>query len=176
MLFTNHGLLGETLKQAGLISDLQIKTVLEDRKYSNHLRVGEIMALRGWIDQKTADFFAEEWYDLVNQAEKQPLGYYLVKSGLLTDQQIDSILQEQQKIWVKFGSVAILQGILTQETLDFFVGHLYPLELLDSPLIGKKIEPKKSILVVDDHHTSKNFSEPEPQVKDVDDDDIPWID
>ena len=89
MVYTHERLLGETLKQAGLISDLQIQTVLEDRKYSHHLRVGEIMALRGWIRQKTADFFAEEWHHLINQSKKYPLGYYLEKSNLLTDKQIN---------------------------------------------------------------------------------------
>ncbi|MEO1466122.1 MAG: hypothetical protein AAFR89_07810, partial [Cyanobacteria bacterium J06633_1] len=135
---TNSNLLGETLYQAGLISNTQIETALADRQDSSYLRVGEIMALRGWIEQKTADFFAEEWHILLNQAEKHPLGYYLERSGLLTQEQTESILEEQKKIWVKFGSVAVLQGILAQETVDFFLNNLFPLESLDSALIGKK--------------------------------------
>ncbi|MGL6344538.1 MAG: hypothetical protein ACRC80_35985, partial [Waterburya sp.] len=111
-------LLGEILEQAGLVSDEQIQIALAERREIHHLRVGEIMALRGWINQRTADFFADEWCNLVNQTEKQLLGYYLEQSGLLTKQQINSILEEQQKIWVKFGAIAVLQGRLTKETVD----------------------------------------------------------
>lgn len=173
MTFNNSNLLGETLYQAGLISDLQRAIALEDRRDSNYLRVGEIMALRGWIKQETADFFAEEWHVLLNQTEKYPLGYYLEKSGLLTQQQIDLILEEQNKIWVKFGSVAVLQGILAQDTVDFFLSKLFPLESLDSPLMGKKnIAPIIDLAAKEE----PVVGEPQPELKqEVDLDDIPWI-
>jgi len=144
MKINQNQLLGETLKKAGLINDSQLQTALEARQYTTHLRVGEIMALSGWIEQKTANFFAEEWHNFLERTERKPIGYYLERSGLLTAEQIDSILAEQKKIWLKFGSVAVLQGSIEQETVDFFIFHLFPSKLLDSPLIGKKkIVPAK---------------------------------
>jgi hypothetical protein len=174
---TEKKLLGETLEQAGLVSDEQIQTALAEGQKSQNLRVGEILALRGWIEQSTADFFADEWYNLVNQNEKQLFGYYLEKSGLLTQQQTASILKEQQKIWVRFGAIAVLQGLLTQETVNFFLEHLFPLELLDSPFIGKKITAPVSKPVV--LKTTSISQPPEPRTivssSKIDDDDIPWI-
>ncbi len=166
-------LLGETLQKAGLISDSQIQVALVDREYNQELRLGEILAIRGWLEPQTADFFADEWQFLLQQKNKYPLGYYLEKSGLLTSEQISSILQEQNKIWLKFGSVAIIQGLIKQNTLDFFLDNLFPLSLSCSPQIGKKnslnfnnLETNKSEI------KDKSIAEK----SDIDYDDIPWID
>ena len=174
--FTNSPLLGETLQQAGLISSSQIQVALVDREYSQDLRVGEIMALRGWIEQKTADFFADEWQSFIDQPEKYRLGYYFEKSGLLTEKQVCSILEEQAKIWVKFGSVAILQGILKQKTVDFFLANLFPTAIAESSLISKKNlesfpSPELQQLELKNDQVAQENSAAE-----IDYDDIPWID
>ena len=146
MVFTNNKLLGETLQQAGLITNSQIQVALVDREYNQELRIGEILAIRGWIEQQTADFFADEWQLLLEQQNKYPLGYYLEKSGLLTTGEIDLVLQEQKKIWVKFGSVAVLKGLLEQNTLDFFLNSLFPLRSAESPFVTKKSIQKSNKL------------------------------
>lgn len=166
-------LLGETLQKAGLISDSQIQVALVDREYNQELRLGEILAIRGWLEPQTANFFADEWQFLLQQQNKYPLGYYLEKSGLLTPGQISSILQEQKKIWLKFGSVAIIQGLLKQNTLDFFLDNLFPLSSLCSPQIGKKNSPKINSL---EDNKSKVKDESMEKNPDIDYDDIPWID
>ena len=130
--------LGEILKTAGLVSDAQIQVALIDRQYNQDLRLGEILALRGWIEQQTADFFVEEWHYAIEQPNKYPLGYYLEKSGLLTKKQINSILEEQKQLWIKFGEVAILQGLVEKTTVDFFLNNLCPAALLESPFINKR--------------------------------------
>ncbi|MFM2311857.1 MAG: hypothetical protein RLZZ04_1133 [Cyanobacteriota bacterium] len=179
MLSTNklpqNKLLGEVLEQAGLVSDEQIQIALAERRESHNLRVGEILALRGWIDQRTADFFADEWGNLVNQTEKQLLGYYLEKSGLLTKQQTNSILEEQKRIWVKFGVIAVLQGRLSQETVDFFLEHLFPLELFESPLIGRKVNQQATESTAKATTSAPQLLEQQSSSPQVDDDDIPWI-
>ena len=172
MVFTNRLRLGETLKQAGLINDRQVQTALADRQQTKHLRVGEIMAIRGWIDRQTANFFAEEWHSLISQINKEPIGYYLKRAGLLTDSQTKLILEEQKQIWVKFGSVAVLQGLVKQKTIDFFLDNLFPLEALDSPLIGKKEEHvEKKVISVREIERKE-----ESEAQKIDYDDIPWID
>lgn len=160
MVSTNIELLGATLQKAGLISDSQIQVALVDREYNQELRLGEILAIRGWIEPQTADFFAEEWQLLLEQQNKYPLGFYLEKSGLLTPEQIALILQEQKKLWLKFGSVAMLQGLIKQNTLDFFLNNLFSLSSSSSPQIGKK----------NDSQVDYKIDETE-----IDYDDIPWI-
>ncbi|NJL52514.1 MAG: hypothetical protein HC930_10385 [Hydrococcus sp. SU_1_0] len=168
-------LLGEILEQAGLVSDEQIQIALAERRESHNLRVGEILALRGWIEQRTADFFADEWCNLVNQPEKQLFGYYLEKSGLLTKQETNSILEEQKRIWVKFGAIAVLQGLLTKETVDFFLEHLFPLELLESSLIGRKINQQATKITAQVANSAQKLPEQQSSFPQADDDDIPWI-
>lgn len=168
-------LLGETLQNAGLISNSQIQVVLADQEYAYDLRVGEIMALRGWIEQRTADFFADDWQHLIKRTEKYRLGYYFEKSGLLTEQQIYSILAEQEKIWVKFGSVAILQGLVKQKTVDFFLTSLFPLALKESSLKSRGNQLPLANLELDSSQLDKSEIA-ESNSKSNDDDDIPWID
>ncbi|WP_253274184.1 hypothetical protein [Myxosarcina sp. GI1] len=118
--------LGEILQDAGLVTDSQIKVALFDQKNYQDLRVGEILAMRGWIEQTTADFFGEQWLDFVNQQQKHPLGYYLKQAGLLTEEDIKLILCEQKKIALRFGSTAVMKGLLKQQTIDFFLKSLFP--------------------------------------------------
>lgn len=162
--FTNAQPLGKILQTAGLISDAQIQVALIDRQYNQDLRVGEILAIRGWIEQQTADFFAEEWQLLVQKPDKYPLGYYLERSGLLTTKQINSILKEQKQLWIKFGSVAIIQGLLDKTTVDFFLNNLFPHALLESHFIGRR-NSGQPIATVECSSTIPTDLE-----------DIPWID
>ena len=118
--------LGETLKDAGLISTPQIEVALHDHQYYQDMRLGEILASRGWIKQETADFFAEEWVNLINQRAKHPLGFYFKKASLLNDTQIRSILEEQRQNLLRFGSTAVIKGFLKQSTVDFFLENLFP--------------------------------------------------
>ena len=117
--------LGEILKDAGLITAPQIEVALHDRIYYPNMRIGEILALRGWIKPDTADFFVEEWWKLINKEQQYPLGVYFKKAGLLTEEQIKLILQEQNNTSLRFGATAVLQGLLKQETVDFFLKHLH---------------------------------------------------
>lgn len=161
----NSELLGQTLKKAGLVSFSQIQVALSDQEYNQSLLIGEILALRGWIEQPTADFFADEWHPLVEQLNKYPLGYYLVKSGLLTGEQTYLILEEQKQLWIKFGSIAIIKGLITQDTLNFFLDALFPGTSSDPPAIGAK-----SAKLEQEVNTRSQYE------VEIDYEDIPWID
>ncbi len=52
----SHKLLGQLLKEAGLLTDQQIELALFDQSTSG-LRFGEILVRRGWIKQQTLDYF-----------------------------------------------------------------------------------------------------------------------
>jgi tetratricopeptide (TPR) repeat protein len=116
--------LGLVLQTAGLVSPEQVQIALKERLSSSNDRLGEIIARRGWITQQTADFFAEKWPQLLTQRLQQPLGQYLKAANLINDSQIKTILQEQLTSDLKFGESAVIKGIISQTTLDFFIEQL----------------------------------------------------
>ncbi|NJK49179.1 hypothetical protein HC931_14245 [Candidatus Gracilibacteria bacterium] len=52
--------MGELLEDAGLVSPAQIEIALQDQTIYADMRIGEILALRGWLKQETADFFVDK--------------------------------------------------------------------------------------------------------------------
>ena len=118
--------LGEILIEAGLITANQIEFALQLQSSSN-LKVGEILASHKWVKQQTADFFAEEWSKLINQKDKKPLVYYFRRAGLLDEQQIAKLLQDQQQQSKpsRFHRLAVRRGYINQITVDFFLAHIF---------------------------------------------------
>lgn len=118
--------LGEILIEAGLITASQIEFALQLQSESN-LRVGEILASHNWIEQKTADFFAEKWEKLLKQKQKKPLIYYFRSAGLLDEQQIAILIREQKKQLKpkRFHRLAVEKGYIKQITVDFFLANIF---------------------------------------------------
>ena len=46
------------------------------------------------------------------------MGDYLIKKGLITKEQFKDLLNEQQKVRVKLGLIAVAEGLMTQEEAD----------------------------------------------------------
>lgn len=128
--------LGMILQEADLVSLSRIELALQAQTQHPHLRLGDILAMCDWIKPKTADFFAQDWSNVVQQHCKEPLGYYLKQAALLNEEQIETILTEQRETGIRFGTVAVLQGFLKSTTLDFFLMYLFPDELDVSPFIN----------------------------------------
>lgn len=118
--------LGEILIEAGLITASQIELALQIQSTS-HLRIGEILASHNWIEQQTADFFVEKWSEILQQKQKKPLVYYFRLAGLLTEQQIASLIREQkqQAKPKRFHRLAVERGYLKQITVDFFLANIF---------------------------------------------------
>jgi hypothetical protein len=133
--------IGNVLKQAGLISDAQLEVALREQSAYSDLRLGEICALHGWLDQQTADFFAEVWPRLLRESKDKTLGYYLKTAALLDEQQMTMILKEQSQTGMRIGAIAVLRGWLKQSTLDFFLKYLAPTERSESPFMRKPKKP-----------------------------------
>lgn len=187
-----HQRLGELLHKAHLISQSQIDVALHDQQQRMDLRFGEILALRGWLKQETADFFAEQWQMLLKESSKDVLGSYLQQAGLLDEAQVAAILKEQQQSGYRFGSLAVLHGWLKQQTLDFFLESLYPGKKSEQPFIQRsrsQIQRKKSPkhgqkapqkneqpapLFI--HVADSADSSPQDSAAQKDDATIPWID
>lgn len=138
--------LGEVLQQAGLVSTRQLEHALEQQKLiNNKLRIGEILAIQEIIDSKTANFFAKQWSKLIVDQPQQPIGQYFQQAGLLSEQQIQAILDEQNYTNSKFGELAIAKGWLKQDTVNFFLRYLKPESLTEAELMIFKDE--KSVMM-----------------------------
>jgi tetratricopeptide (TPR) repeat protein len=135
--------LGLVLQKAGLVSPEQIQIALQARTNLPHHRFGEILAEKGWIKPETANFFAEQWPKLVDRAETKPLGQYLKAAGLMDEAQIRTIVREQKTTGLKFGTCAVVKGIISQTTLDFFLEQL---ELIKRERLRTSLQPETAYL------------------------------
>ena len=125
--------LDRVLKQAGLISTLQLDLALKEQSLNRQMSLGEILASKGWIKKETVEFFVNCLPNLMHKKQKEPLGYYLKQAGLLSDNQVKYILslQNQEHGWIRFGKLAVINNLLKQETLDFFLGNVCNKSYLD---------------------------------------------
>ena len=137
--------IGEILQEADLISIPQLEVALRDRVYNQDLRLGEILALRGWIKQDTADFFVQEWFKVINRRVEHPIGFYLKQAGLLEEQDVERILSLQHKHSLRFGDTAVKQGLIKSNTVNFFLQNLFPSQLYDSRKAALDIQQEDKI-------------------------------
>ena len=99
---TNHWLeqqkkaLGEILQEAGLVSPYQVQSALLNQVTHPDLRIGEILAQQELIKPETADFFVQNWSNVILEPEKNALGYYLRRAGILNSAQIELVLAQQR--------------------------------------------------------------------------------
>ena len=137
--------LGEILQAAGLLSAAQIEVAIYEQSLYPNLKIGEIFALRNWLKQETADFFAEKWFYLVKEQQKKNLGYYLQQAGLLNEQEVQHLLafQKQQVVWLRLGQLAVDHGYLHGQTLDFLLEELSLKASINKIYRGKKARGEK---------------------------------
>jgi tetratricopeptide (TPR) repeat protein len=117
--------IGERLQAAGLIAAEQVDKILSYQHQHRHLRFGEIATMWGWLKPETVDFFVEQLPKLTREKRKKPLGQYLKSAALLNDFQIRMILEQQKSgKGLRFGQIAVRQGWVQQETIDFFLEYI----------------------------------------------------
>lgn len=127
--------IGIILQEAKLITPGQLEVALYEQKQFEML-LGEILSHHGWISQETADFFVDRWPAIARDPLRQPIGYYLKLAHLLDQEQIERILAAQQQLGGRFGSIAVLNGWLKEETIDFFVRTITDRQGISSPSLG----------------------------------------
>lgn len=115
--------LGEALQRAGLITREQIDEALIAQSQTPNKRIGDILVERGAIARETADFFAEPMSALGQPAATCPTIYYVKAAGLLDDDRIISILQEQSRTGMSFETIAVGWGWLRRETLNYLMAY-----------------------------------------------------
>lgn len=148
-------LIGEILVEAGLITQSQLEVALTDQRQFFKLKLGEILALRGWLNSQTADFLVEIKNKKATKIYRKeyPIGFYLKKAGLLSDEQIKAILQEQKRLGIKFCETAVLKGFLKEETARFFL-TLLGTEYCEGPT--KNTAARTTILLKDQDYIADN--------------------
>ena len=163
--------LGQVLQQADLVSAAQIEVALQDQSFYQ-LPIGEILALRGWVKQETADFFAQQWSTVLRKPRTQPLGYYLQAAALLDEQQIDLLLSEQKhgQTWIRLGALVVFKGWLKQTTIDFFLKHLFAKQKSESSFISTATDLGNAM------RTTASISLSGGSAEDREQEDITWVD
>lgn len=121
---SNNLPIGALLRNAGLISDEQLQDALKLQSQYTQMRLGEILVFQESISAKTINFFVNQWKEIVEQGQQFPIGHYFKKASLLNDEQIQTILKEQQFNKQKFGNLAIQKGWIKPDTLKFFLDNL----------------------------------------------------
>lgn len=140
--------LGAVLQQAGLVSAAQVDLALEEQQSVSQHCLGKLLSDHGWIKESTAHFFAEEWPSLGIEAVPLPLGHYFLHAHLLSVIQIDYILEQQSDTKLRFGVLAVANGWIKLQTLNFFLKHL---QRWDSPQ-PLPLQAKKNISIdIPDH-------------------------
>ena len=142
--------IGELMQEAHLIDEKQIEVALMEQKIYPELKIGQILALHGWLKQETADFFANE-IKVISKEKNLLIGTIFLKAGLLSEDDIQNILEEQKRIGLKFGEIAVLKGLLKKETVDFFLKYL-----TSSKNKKSFYEHQKQIMLNNSKNNSKN--------------------
>lgn len=165
---TPKKLIGEVLQEAGLISPQQVNFALAIQKKSLTLKIGEILASKGWLKQETVDFFVHFFLEdkLITYNHYQPIGYYFKKAGLLDEEQINIILKEQKKLGIKFCYLAVLKGFLTEKTVEFFLENIAQ-KSSKLPINEQQYAPVSTTqTVIGDHNPYELIKEQETIIKD----------
>ena len=84
-------------------------------------RFGELVVERGWLPPQTVDFFAEQYPTLGQSNRPQPLGQYLKAAALMDDDQIRTILTEQDLYGGRFGEIAVMKGWVPKGTVNLLL-------------------------------------------------------
>jgi len=127
-LYRYQRVIGQVLQDAELLSLDQVEKAIAIKQKYPQQRFGSIVVEQGWLRQDTVDFFVELLPQLRNPKERYPLGQYLKLAGLIDEEQIASILREQEYTGLLFGEVAVGQGWVKQGTIDVISSYVNPIQ------------------------------------------------
>jgi len=113
------------LTKADLISEQQVEIALLDLSHNPDFTLEKVIFLRGWLQEQTILFFAQELPKLLEQNEpKISLDKCLQNAGLIDNLQVDKILQYQQENDCDFSTSLQQLGYIKKSTLKFFLRYL----------------------------------------------------
>lgn len=115
--------MGQLLQDAELLSHEQVRRILSVQasmgRQSRHQsqRFGDLVVEQGWLPPATVNFFADQYPHIWKPSYQQPLGQYLKEAALMDDDQIRTILTEQDLYGGRFGEIAVTKGWVPQGTI-----------------------------------------------------------
>lgn len=123
--------LGKVLHHVGLLSEKELKLVLEKQKQDNYqLRIGDIIKELGLLSPETVDFFAVELPRIIESNQVLRLGDYLQKAHLISVAEINELIEKQKQLNFRFkiGELMVQEGYLSQQIIDWFIEFQYVLK------------------------------------------------
>jgi len=104
--------IGDQLRQANLVSRFQIRQALNHQKRAPE-KLGQILNKLGFLaDPSTCTPFAAK------SVKSVPLGERLLRLGWITQNQLDSALQEQYQTEEELGTLLLRKGSLAPHQLE----------------------------------------------------------
>jgi len=106
--------LGERLVRVGLVSEGQLEEALKKQRRS-YRRLGDVLVSNGFITQN-------QLTEILGQTQTRetalPLGEKLLKTRLITREQLDDALAEQHRHMPRIGDILVESGVLKREVLE----------------------------------------------------------
>lgn len=90
-------LIGEILQEAGFVNSDQVAVALMEQSFYTHLKLGEILALHGWVNQELVDFFAERIQ--LPPKKKQKNRGILTRSRVIDGKRYSGNFKRTAQIW-----------------------------------------------------------------------------
>lgn len=141
--------MGQVLQDAELLSPDQVRMILatqaEIKAQAQTRRFGELVVDRGWLPPETVNFFADQYPILGKAQHSQPIGQYLKAAALMDDDQIRTILTEQDLYGGRFGEIAVMKGWVPKGTVNLLLNP-QSMPSKENTSRPNKMEPATDIL------------------------------
>ena len=104
--------IGELLVAEGLITDVQLQEVLRTQHdRTSYVPLGQLLVERKYITRRQLDL-------VLDRGEKRPrLGEVLIRSGLITAEQLEHALEQQKSVKLPLGQVLIKLGYVSDDAM-----------------------------------------------------------
>lgn len=128
---SNQRLIGQLLKEAGIIAQPQLDLVLANQRMPvySEMRLGELLMLRGWVSEQTMSFFVFRWSEIIREAKtgkrKVKLGQCIYEADLITREQVLALLREKKASKTDPYSLMLAHGYISQKTMNYFIKNLF---------------------------------------------------
>jgi type II secretory ATPase GspE/PulE/Tfp pilus assembly ATPase PilB-like protein len=112
MTSSNEARIGELLVAEGLITDIQLQEALQyQHDMTSYVPLGQLLVERKYITRRQLDL-------VLDQGQKRPrLGEVLIRSGILSTDQLDHALEQQKKVKLPLGQVLVKLGYVSDEAM-----------------------------------------------------------
>jgi hypothetical protein len=140
IFFTNHGVMsrkresfiGEILRKEGLATPESIHEVLEEQKRLRERRLGDVISEEHGIIKKSIENAIETAYREGKVTPRMRIGDILVKSGVISAEQMTEALSNQEDGKKKrVGKLLVEKGLITEDQLLMALALKFRLRFVD---------------------------------------------